>query len=186
MVYLCFAIRLNVKICVVFDCFRSPCFTDCWRFSFAVHVSLPISCIHPTSLSVKHECMSNRGVVLSRHACAIFNVHARLAFVLAVRVIMVPTLEPRTEKEIAIERKNLTFRILLNWWHFGLMVSWSSSAKDFGADESLIFSMYCPDGATLPYRAAGWPYWIIVSEIACHFLTIAFSVLGSRVRSFNQ
>ena len=92
------------------------------------------------------------------------------------------TLEPRTEKEIVFQRKNLTFRILLNWWRFDLMVSWSSSAKNSRADESLIFSMCCPDGATLPYRATEPPYWIIVSEIAYHFLYIAFSVLGSRVR----
>ena len=68
------------------------------------------------------------------------------------------TLEPRTEKEIAFERKNLTFRILLNWWLFDRMVSSSLSAKDSRADESLILSIYCPDGATIPSRAAGPPY----------------------------
>ena len=76
------------------------------------------------------------------------------------------TLEPRTKKEIAFERKNLILRILLNWWRFGRMVNSSSSAKDSGSNESLILSTYCPDGATLPSRAAGPPYWIIVSEIA--------------------
>ena len=33
------------------------------------------------------------------------------------------TLVPRTEKEIAFEGKNLTFRILLNFWRFGRMVN---------------------------------------------------------------
>ena len=91
------------------------------------------------------------------------------------------TLEPRTEKEIEFERKKLTFRILPNWWRFDCMVSSSLSAKDSGADECLIFSIYCPDGTNAPSLAARLPYWIIVHEIACHYCIIAFSVLSSRV-----
>ena len=53
--------------------------------------------------------------------------------------LIVQTLEPRTEKEIAFWRKNITFRILLNWWRFSRMVSSSSSAKDSGADKSYTF-----------------------------------------------
>ena len=67
-------------------------------------------------------------------------------------------LDIRTEKEIAFEIKNLTLRILLNWWRFDRMVSSSSSAKDSGADESLIHSIYYPDGANVPSLAAGPPY----------------------------
>ena len=70
----------------------------------------------------------------------------------------VRTLENKTEKELAFERKKLTFRILLNWWRFDRMVSSSSSAKDSGADESLIHSIYYPDGANVPSLAAGPPY----------------------------
>ena len=46
------------------------------------------------------------------------------------------------------------------------MVNSSLSAKDSGADESLILSIYSPDGTTLPSQTARLPYWIVVPEIA--------------------
>ena len=86
------------------------------------------------------------------------------------------TLELRTEKEIAFERKILTFRILLNWWRIDRMVSSSSTAKDSGADESLIFSIYCSDGDTVPSLADGPPYWIIVHEITMDVILNGLSI----------
>ena len=91
----------------------------------------------------------------------------------------VQNLGPRTEKEIAFERKKLTFTILLNWWSFDRIVSSSSSAKNSRADKNHMLSIYFSDDAIVPFLAAGQPYWIIVHEIACHILTIAFSVLSS-------
>ena len=57
------------------------------------------------------------------------------------------------------------------------------NSKDPRADKSLMLSICCPNGANVPTLATGSPYWIIVYEVACHFLIIALSVLSSRVLS---
>ena len=84
MVCLCFAVQCNVSICALFDHFGAPCFTDCWRFSFAVCVAcLFARFAHPSNRF--RWSTDTRQIIAWFYLC----MRTKLAFVLGIHVFTV-------------------------------------------------------------------------------------------------